>query len=109
MARRWRLDEVVTNVGKPSELHYLVRIRKSVSKEDLLTAFVPGRSTIIGADVQLAEEAQSLASGGRVMSTFLVATAIIACCRRAPGVAVGEEKPPRRKTNTRYWRRAWRA
>ena len=28
---RWRLDEVISNVGKPSELYYLVRIRKSSS------------------------------------------------------------------------------
>jgi hypothetical protein len=56
VAGRWRLDEVVTNVGKPSELYYLVRIRKSTSKDDLLTAVRSNAGdSITGADVQLAE------------------------------------------------------
>lgn len=38
MTKRWRLDEVVTHVGKPSEMYYLVRVGKSVSREDLITA-----------------------------------------------------------------------
>ena len=56
VAGRWRLDEVVTNVGRPSELYYLVRIRKSTSKDELLT-MVRNKAgdTITGADVQLAE------------------------------------------------------
>lgn len=37
LTKRWDLDEVVTNVGKPSELYYLVRIKKSVSQDVLLT------------------------------------------------------------------------
>lgn len=62
VARRWRLDEVVTNVGKPSELSYLVRIRKSISKEDLLTAIrVKAADTISGADLQYAEAAEPVA------------------------------------------------
>lgn len=56
VAGRWRLDEVVTNVGKPCELYYLVRIRKSTSRDDLLTAVrAKAGDTIAGADVQLAE------------------------------------------------------
>ena len=35
--KRWKLDEVVNNEGKPDELYYLVKIRKSVSKEELVT------------------------------------------------------------------------
>lgn len=59
IARRWRLDEVVSNVGKPSELCYLVRIRKSTSRDDLLTAVRDkAGDTISGADVQLAEAAK---------------------------------------------------
>jgi hypothetical protein len=59
MARRWRLDEVVNNVGKPSELSYLVRIPKSVSKDQLLTEVVgKAGADIISADVRLAEDAQ---------------------------------------------------
>lgn len=37
-AKRWRLDEVVTNTGKPSEIYYLLRPKKSVSRDELLTA-----------------------------------------------------------------------
>jgi hypothetical protein len=35
--KRWRLDEVVTNVGKPSEIHYLVRLKKSTMRDQVLT------------------------------------------------------------------------
>jgi hypothetical protein len=38
IARRWKLDEVVTNEGKPSEVYYLVKVRKSTSRDDVLTA-----------------------------------------------------------------------
>jgi hypothetical protein len=58
MARRWRLDEVVTNVGKPSELCYLVGLPKSVTREDLLTeVHNKAADSIASADLQLAEEA----------------------------------------------------
>lgn len=63
VARRWRLDEVLTNVGKPSVLSYLVRIQKSVSKDDLLTAIrVNAAAAIATADVQLAETTQLAAA-----------------------------------------------
>ncbi|HEY8830968.1 MAG TPA: DUF4956 domain-containing protein [Gemmatimonadaceae bacterium] len=38
MTKRWDLDEVVTNVGKPSEIYYLTRLKKSIPKDVLLTA-----------------------------------------------------------------------
>jgi len=38
MTKRWDLDEVVTNVGKPCEIYYLTRTKKSVPRDDLLTA-----------------------------------------------------------------------
>ena len=38
VTKRWKLDEIVTNTGKPSELFYLVRARKSTSRDALLTA-----------------------------------------------------------------------
>jgi hypothetical protein len=38
VTKRWKLDEVITNTGKPSELYYLVRTRKSVGKDAILTA-----------------------------------------------------------------------
>ena len=53
---RWRLDEVVTNVGRPSELYYLVRIRKSTSKDDLVTAVrASAEDAITDANVEVAE------------------------------------------------------
>lgn len=62
VARRWRLDEVVTNVGKPSELCYLVRIRKTTSRDDFLTAIrTHATDTISGADVQFAEATKAAA------------------------------------------------
>jgi hypothetical protein len=38
MTKRWSLDEIVTNVGKPSEIYYLTRIKKSIPRDVLLTA-----------------------------------------------------------------------
>ncbi|HYU53224.1 MAG TPA: DUF4956 domain-containing protein [Gemmatimonadaceae bacterium] len=36
--KRWDLDEVVTNTGKPSEIYYLTRLKKSVPRDEFLTA-----------------------------------------------------------------------
>jgi hypothetical protein len=59
VTRRWRLDEVVTNVGKPSELAYLMRVRKSVTREDLLRAVHSRAAELIAsADVQFAQDTQ---------------------------------------------------
>jgi hypothetical protein len=38
LAKRWTLDEIVTNTGRPSEIYYLVRLKKSVPRDDLITA-----------------------------------------------------------------------
>jgi hypothetical protein len=38
ISKRWKLDEVITHTGKPSELYYLVRTRKSVGRDAMLTA-----------------------------------------------------------------------
>ncbi|MEO7823454.1 MAG: DUF4956 domain-containing protein [Gemmatimonadaceae bacterium] len=38
MARRWKLDEVVTNTGKPSEVYYILKLKKSVTRDEFLTA-----------------------------------------------------------------------
>ena len=59
MAGRWRLDEVVTNTGKPSELYYLVRLRKRTGPDDVLTAIRTKAATaIISAQVELGETRQ---------------------------------------------------
>ena len=55
-SKRWKLDEVVNNVGKPSELYYLVRQRKSVSRDALLTAIRSGGNGFIAqADVEVGD------------------------------------------------------
>jgi hypothetical protein len=36
--KRWDLDEVVANTGRPSEIYYLTRLKKSVPRDDFLTA-----------------------------------------------------------------------
>ncbi len=38
MTKRWKLDEVISNQGKPSELYFLVRLGKSTTREELITA-----------------------------------------------------------------------
>jgi uncharacterized protein DUF4956 len=56
VAKRWKLDEVVTNVGKPSELYYLVRQRKSMSRDAMVTAIRSGSNGFIGqADVEVGD------------------------------------------------------
>ena len=56
ITKRWKLDEVITNVGKPSEIYYLVRTRKAISRDAMLTAI---RATcadcIDGADVEIGD------------------------------------------------------
>jgi Domain of unknown function (DUF4956) len=56
VSKRWKLDEVVTNVGKPSELYYLVRQRKSVNRDAMLTAIRAGSNGFIAqADVEVGD------------------------------------------------------
>ena len=47
MTKRWDLDEVVTNVGKPCEIYYLTRLKKSIPKDVLLTAIHENADGII--------------------------------------------------------------
>jgi hypothetical protein len=65
VSKRWKLDEVVTNVGKPSELYYLVRQRKSAGRDEIVTAIRSGSNGFIDqADIEvgdaLAKEAGEL-------------------------------------------------
>lgn len=56
ITKRWKLDEVVTNTGKPSELYYLVRKRKSVSRDAMLTAIrAGGNGSISHAEVEIGD------------------------------------------------------
>jgi len=47
MTKRWDLDEVVTNVGKPCEIYYLLRLKKSIPRDVLLTAIHENADGII--------------------------------------------------------------
>jgi hypothetical protein len=59
MTKRWDLDEVVTNVGKPSELYYLTRIKKSTPRDVLLTAIHENAGDVIAsADIETGELAE---------------------------------------------------
>lgn len=56
VAKRWKLDQVVPHEGKPSELYYLVRIKKSSTPADLLTAVrTRAGDKIANADVEIGE------------------------------------------------------
>jgi hypothetical protein len=60
IAGRWRLDEVVTNTGKPSELYYLMRLRKRTGRDEVLTAVrAKAGQTIVKADVELSGEREA--------------------------------------------------
>jgi hypothetical protein len=37
-AKRWKMDEVELNTGKPSVIYYIVKLKKSVTRDDFLTA-----------------------------------------------------------------------
>jgi hypothetical protein len=54
--KRWKLDEVITHQGKPSQLFYLVRLRKSLSRDALLTALRSNANgSIQSAEVELGD------------------------------------------------------
>jgi hypothetical protein len=56
IAGGWSLDEVITHSDKPSQLYYLVRLRKRTSRDDLLTAIRAEAGTMINsADLELGE------------------------------------------------------
>jgi hypothetical protein len=56
VAGRWQLDQVITHQDKPSQLYYLVRLRKKTSRDDLITAIRARAGEFIKtADVELAD------------------------------------------------------
>jgi uncharacterized protein DUF4956 len=56
MAKRWKLDEVVSNPGKPDEVYYLIRLRKSVTTDELITAIrARAAGLIVNVDVEIGE------------------------------------------------------
>ena len=65
MTKRWDLDEVVTNVGKPSEIYYLLRLRKSIPRDVLLTAIHENADGIIvSADLETGETVEEKSKKG---------------------------------------------
>jgi len=66
MTKRWDLDEVVTNVGKPSELYYLIRLKKSMPRDVLLTAIHENADGIIAsAALEAGEPADEKSSNNK--------------------------------------------
>jgi hypothetical protein len=56
ITKRWKLDDVVSNDGKPSELYYLVRVRKAATRDEFLTQIRAAAGTsIVSADLELRE------------------------------------------------------
>lgn len=63
MTKRWDLDEVVTNFGKPSEVYYLLRLKKSIPRDVLLTAIHENADGIIvSADLEIGETVEDKSS-----------------------------------------------
>ena len=58
--KRWVLDEVVTNTGKPSELYYLVRVPRKATRDDVITAVrSEAGDRITTADLEVADTTES--------------------------------------------------
>lgn len=56
MTKRWKLDEVIGHEGKPDEIYYLVRLGKSVTRDDLITAIrAQAGDQITNADLEIGE------------------------------------------------------
>ena len=65
MTKRWDLDEIVTNVGKPSEIYYLTRLKKAIPKDVLLTAIHENADGIINsAALETGEPAEDKSDKG---------------------------------------------
>ncbi|HUQ47143.1 MAG TPA: DUF4956 domain-containing protein [Gemmatimonadaceae bacterium] len=58
-ARRYQLDEVIMNTGKPSVMHYLVKLKKSMTRDQFLTDIQSEAGGLItSADLEVAERIQ---------------------------------------------------
>lgn len=56
ITKRWKLDEVVSHPGKPDEIYYLVRLRKSVPRDELITAIrAPAADRIVDIELEVGE------------------------------------------------------
>ena len=60
MTKRWLLDEVVQNTGKPSEIYYLTRLRKTIPRDMLLTAIHENADGLIASvDLEAGDNAEN--------------------------------------------------
>jgi hypothetical protein len=65
MTKRWKLDEVVTNTGKPCEIYYLARLKKSIPRDVLLTAIHENANGVIAsANLETAEPVEDQKKDG---------------------------------------------
>ena len=65
MTKRWALDEVVTHVGKPCEIYYLTRLKKSVPRDAVLTAIHENADGVIAtADLEAGESSDEAKNNG---------------------------------------------
>lgn len=56
MTKRWKLDEVIGHEGKPDEIYYLVRLGKSMTRDDLITAIrAQAGDQITNVDLEIGE------------------------------------------------------
>jgi hypothetical protein len=63
MTKRWMLDEVVTHTGKPSEIYYLTRLKKSAPRDDVITAIHQSADGMIdSANIEAGEPVESEAA-----------------------------------------------
>ncbi len=59
LTKRWSMDEVVTNTGKPCEIYYLTRLKKSIPRDVLLTAIHENANGVIAtADLETSGEVE---------------------------------------------------
>lgn len=66
VAKRWKLDEVVNNEGKPDQLYYLVRLKKTASSADLITAVrTRAGDRVSGVDVEVTDELAKAGTNGK--------------------------------------------
>ena len=65
ISKRWALDEIVTHVGKPCEIYYLIKLRKSVPRDALLTAVHESANGVIEtANLETGEALEEVKSNG---------------------------------------------
>ena len=56
LAKRWKLDEVITHEGMPSEMYYLLRIKRSMPRDEIITQIRSHAGDLIGTvEVEVSE------------------------------------------------------